>query len=222
MKKEKTIRTHQRRLKNGKVVTVREHKVTYDAAEDIAKDALKKAKGAGSERLLKEYEARYNDLAEYEKDDFLTLVDDVTNGEWAEGAMTTWEEAKKALACPSEKSLRVRVNKFFTERPKSKKKSPSSFMDKYDDSHLDALRDYAADVMDNAGTYYLGKDALKKVFDYDQRWATPGRHAKQFKKFLKEEWPASKEEINRWKTEKLSQSGALKKYFTDHKGKKEY
>lgn len=47
MKKEKTIKAHQRRLKNGKVITVHEHKASYDAAEAM-KEALKK-KGAGGE-----------------------------------------------------------------------------------------------------------------------------------------------------------------------------
>ena len=47
MKKEKTIRTYQRRTKSGKVVTVKQHTAKYDAAEK-AKEAAKK-KGAGSE-----------------------------------------------------------------------------------------------------------------------------------------------------------------------------
>lgn len=52
MKKEKTIRTYQRRTKTGKIVTVRQHTAKYDAAE-----ALKKAAkyGAGDElEALKE------------------------------------------------------------------------------------------------------------------------------------------------------------------------
>lgn len=48
MKKEKTVRTYQRRTKSGKMVTVREHKASYDAAEEARKAAAKKA-GAGSE-----------------------------------------------------------------------------------------------------------------------------------------------------------------------------
>lgn len=47
MKKEKTVRTYQRRTKTGKVVTVKQHTAKYDAAEAL-KEATKK-KGAGDE-----------------------------------------------------------------------------------------------------------------------------------------------------------------------------
>ena len=47
MKKEKTIRTYQRRTKSGKVVTVRQHTASYDAAEKLQE--LAKKKGAGKE-----------------------------------------------------------------------------------------------------------------------------------------------------------------------------
>ena len=52
MKKEKTVRTYQRRTKSGKMVTVREHKASYDAAEEARKAAAKKA-GAGTEFVKK-------------------------------------------------------------------------------------------------------------------------------------------------------------------------
>lgn len=47
MKKEKQVKTYQRRTKSGKVVTVKAHTAKYDAVEK-AKEAAKK-KGAGSE-----------------------------------------------------------------------------------------------------------------------------------------------------------------------------
>ena len=52
MKKEKTVKTYQRRTKSGKMVTVHEHKAAYDAAEEARKAASKKA-GAGSELASK-------------------------------------------------------------------------------------------------------------------------------------------------------------------------
>lgn len=55
MKKEKTVRTYQRRTKTGKVVTVRQHTAKYDAAEK-AKEVSKK-EGAG-----KELEAKRNKM----------------------------------------------------------------------------------------------------------------------------------------------------------------
>lgn len=48
MKKEKTVKTHQRRTKSGKVIVVKEHKAKYDAAEELKK-AMSKAVGAGGE-----------------------------------------------------------------------------------------------------------------------------------------------------------------------------
>ena len=47
MKKEKIIKTHTRRTKSGKTVTVRQHRAKYDAAEE-AKQLAKKI-GAGKE-----------------------------------------------------------------------------------------------------------------------------------------------------------------------------
>lgn len=47
MKKEKTVKTHTRKTKSGKTVTVKQHTAKYDAAEQ-AKDIVKKA-GAGAE-----------------------------------------------------------------------------------------------------------------------------------------------------------------------------
>ena len=47
MKKEKKVRTYQRRTKSGKTITVRAHTASYEAAEK-AKEAAKK-KGAGLE-----------------------------------------------------------------------------------------------------------------------------------------------------------------------------
>lgn len=60
MKKEKTVRTYQRRTKSGKVVTVRQHTAKYDAAEK-AKEAAKK-KGAGNELEAKMKRLRLKEL----------------------------------------------------------------------------------------------------------------------------------------------------------------
>lgn len=48
MKKEKQIKTHQRRTKSGKSVIVRAHTAKYDAAEELRRSLAKK-KGAGDE-----------------------------------------------------------------------------------------------------------------------------------------------------------------------------
>lgn len=67
MKKEKTVRTYQRRTKSGKMVTVREHKASYDAAEEARKAAAKKA-GAGSELSKKKAVKEENPLGFSEAD----------------------------------------------------------------------------------------------------------------------------------------------------------
>lgn len=68
MKKEKTVRTYQRRTKSGKMVTVHEHKASYDAAEEARKAAAKKA-GAGSELSKKKAAVEENPLG-FSADDY--------------------------------------------------------------------------------------------------------------------------------------------------------
>lgn len=68
MKKEKTVRTYQRRTKSGKMVTVREHKASYDAAEEARKASAKKA-GAGSELSKKKAAVEENPLG-FSADDY--------------------------------------------------------------------------------------------------------------------------------------------------------
>lgn len=96
MKKEKTVKTYQRRTKSGKIVTVRQHTASYDAA-DKAKDAAKR-KGAGKE--LEEVKAKKSpqkadlfDGYDFTKDDF---------NEWYEG---TGSAADKKVAKALRKTL---------------------------------------------------------------------------------------------------------------------
>lgn len=65
MKKEKTIRTYQRRTKTGKIVTVKQHTAKYDAAEAL-KEAAKK-KGAGDEIEQRRLDAEWKKI----EDDFM-------------------------------------------------------------------------------------------------------------------------------------------------------
>lgn len=65
MKKEKTIRTYQRRTKTGKIVTVKQHTAKYDAA-DVLKEAAKK-KGAGDEIEQRRLDAEWKKI----EDDFM-------------------------------------------------------------------------------------------------------------------------------------------------------
>ena len=56
MKKEKSVRTYQRKSKNGKIVTVHSYKAKYDAAEEARKEMAKRA-GAGDELKKKKSSA---------------------------------------------------------------------------------------------------------------------------------------------------------------------
>lgn len=75
MKKEKTVRTYQRRTKTGKLVTVKQHTAKYDAAE-MLKEAAKK-KGAGEELEKLKKKAQVKPTVEPEvKDDALGFTSD--------------------------------------------------------------------------------------------------------------------------------------------------
>lgn len=112
MKKEKQVKSYQRRTKSGKMVTVRAHTATYDAA-DKAKEAAKK-KGAGKE--LEERMTKKPTQLEipFDKEEEKKVLDEVK--ETAEK-----ESAKK----PSEKKTtkKVRPVGSGTNGPAPKKKS---------------------------------------------------------------------------------------------------
>lgn len=105
MKKEKTIKTHTRRTKSGKTVTVRQHRAKYDAAEE-AKQLAKKI-GAG-----KEFEGKKGKLKDIEA---------LTPDEYK--AWYHWDAAgdpKNKTALAVEKKLRAKMgrseyNKYFDE-----------------------------------------------------------------------------------------------------------
>ena len=74
MKKEKSVRTYQRKSKNGKVVTVHSYKAKYDAAEEARKEMAKRA-GAGDE-LKKKKSAAPADLG-FTADEFKIWANDL-------------------------------------------------------------------------------------------------------------------------------------------------
>ena len=74
MQKEKSVRTYQRKSKNGKVVTVHSYKAKYDAAEEARKEMAKRA-GAGDE-LKKKKSAASADLG-FTADEFKIWANDL-------------------------------------------------------------------------------------------------------------------------------------------------
>lgn len=74
MKKEKSVRTYQRKSKSGKIVTVHSYKAKYDAAEEARKEMAKRA-GAGDE-LKKRKSAAPADLG-FTADEFKIWANDL-------------------------------------------------------------------------------------------------------------------------------------------------
>ena len=74
MKKEKSVRTYQRKSKSGKIVTVHSYKAKYDAAEEAHKEMAKRA-GAGDE-LKKRKSAAPADLG-FTADEFKIWANDL-------------------------------------------------------------------------------------------------------------------------------------------------
>ena len=105
MKKEKKVRTYQRRTKSGKTVTVRAHTASYEAAEK-AKEAAKK-KGAGEELSSK---VKKGEEWKLPMDEFLKkLKDDRDEKKWNDEVLKSWksddEKSKKKSKKKTEKTL---------------------------------------------------------------------------------------------------------------------
>lgn len=64
MKKEKQVKSYQRRTKSGKTVVVKAHTAKYDAAEEKAKNEARSKKGAGDE--FKDMKGKVKPLSEEE------------------------------------------------------------------------------------------------------------------------------------------------------------
>lgn len=127
MKKEKKVRTYQRRTKSGKTVTVRAHTASYEAAEK-AKEAAKK-KGAGDE--LSDRKSKKDESWKLPMDEFLKkLKDDNAKKKWNEEIDKSWESdekpkkktIKKSEKEPDKKSTKKRSVGTGTNGPEPKKK----------------------------------------------------------------------------------------------------
>lgn len=133
MKKEKKVRTYQRRTKSGKTVTVRAHTASYEAAEK-AKEAAKK-KGAGEEFSSK---VKKGEEWKLPMDEFLKkLKDDRDEKKWNDEVLKSWksddEESKKKSKKKTEKTLsentiKKRTVGTGTNGPELKKKTTTKKM----------------------------------------------------------------------------------------------
>lgn len=102
------------------------------------------------------------------------------------GSSTTNKTVKSSVKTSPKTTVSTKVSKT------TKVSSASSFMDGYKD--MNALREYAAQVMDSTSPYKAKtRKELKRMFDADQGKA--GSHEKKFKKFLKDEWLPNKDNV---------------------------
>lgn len=115
MKKEKTVKTYQRRTKSGKMVTVKQHTAKYDAAEK-AKEAAKK-KGAGEE-----FDVRKNaSQMDIDIDEFLSGVK-ARSKEEREKLKESMEKQKAEKSTPKKTATKKTEKK---SEPKTEKKDKS-------------------------------------------------------------------------------------------------
>ena len=147
MKKEKTIRTYQRRTKSGKVVTVRQHTASYDAAEKLREIAKKK--GAGKE--LEDRKSKGMPDPSLPLEQYLDELSKRKKGSEAEDSADVSKEAKKG----AEKKTKVdkQTKAWFNS-------SPSSF------SKVTVSKDkdfgWRIDLSDGSGQVYGSKEAAQK------------------------------------------------------------
>lgn len=128
MKKEKKVRTYQRRTKSGKTITVRAHTASYEAAEK-AKEASKK-KGAGDELSSK---VKKGEEWKLPMDEFLKkLKEERAEKKWNDEVDKSWKsedekpkkksEKKTEKKTPAKKATKKRTVGTGTNGPEPKKK----------------------------------------------------------------------------------------------------
>lgn len=99
---------------------------------------------------------------------------------------------EKAYALTGLKKYSPKVTTSTKTSKTTKVSSASSFMDGYKD--MNALREYASQVMDSTAPYKAKtRKELKRMFDADQ--GKTDSHEKKFKKFLKDEWLPNKDNV---------------------------
>lgn len=158
MKKEKTIKAHTRKTKSGKTVNVRQHKASYEAAEDIVKDALRKKKGAGEElasRMKKEdkYEVLGVDLSELTDEQFK---------DFAEGFFA-WDEKGKEHVAPTTRAGFKR----FCEKWYSGWEEKQNFKDGWEEYRRENLSKEPSSPRSSRASYSMGftKDEFKEWYE---------------------------------------------------------
>ena len=128
MKKEKKVRTYQRRTKSGKTITVRAHTASYEAA-DKAKEAAKK-KGAGDEFSSKvkkgdEWKLPMNEFLDKLKEERAKKREDEEPKNVEDEKPKKKSEKKSEKKTPAKKATKKRTVGTGTNGPEPKKKESS-------------------------------------------------------------------------------------------------
>jgi hypothetical protein len=126
MKKEKKVRTYQRRTKSGKTITVRAHTASYEAA-DKAKEAAKK-KGAGDEFSSKvkkgeEWKLPMNEFLDKLKEERAKKREDEEPKKVEDEKPKKKSEKKSEKKTPAKKATKKRTVGTGTNGPEPKKKA---------------------------------------------------------------------------------------------------
>ena len=118
MKKEKQVKTYQRKTKSGKTTTVKAHTAKYDAA-DMAKEALKKA-GAGKE-FEKKKANKIDVSSEISPEDFKAWYHwDTDDDPKNEGALKAEKQLKKKLGTKGYKEFFDKATDSYSARGHNK------------------------------------------------------------------------------------------------------
>lgn len=219
MKKEKKVRTYQRRTKSGKTVTVRAHTASYEAAEK-AKEAAKK-KGAGDELSSK---AKKGEEWKLPMDEFLKKLKDerAQKREDEEPMKVEDEQPKKKSKKKTEKktlsenTIKKRTVGTGTNGPEFKKKTTTKKMvAKVDDSEPAFTRDEFKEWYRGTGSAadkkvakalrkQLGRSGYSKFEDEAISNYTSRGHLSMFKRVSGGSSTGSTKESNESKVSKVS------------------
>lgn len=176
MQKEKQVKTYQRRTKSGKMTTVKAHTAKYNAAEDIAKEIIKKKKGAGKE--LEELKKKPVQLE-------LPLWEDEKE-----------KEEKKEVKEPETKEPKAAKSKKTTSKSKTESSEPAFTKEDFKAwYHWDTENDpknAAAKKVEKALKKQMGAKEYKKYFDsMTDGWSARG-HLKAYNALSSGSAPESK------------------------------
>ena len=148
MKKEKTVKTYQRRTKSGKVVTVRQHTAKYDAADKAAEASKKKGSGDELESLKKS--KTMDTPVEISKDDFKEWYNfnewDTPKKEWPESVKKVDSHLRKTMGKKGYDDYCAKIDESWSAR-----------------GHLKAYKDFSSESKSKPKPLFTKKGVVSQV-----------------------------------------------------------